>query len=106
MGESQRDRSGGLDLLKADFDGGASSSFDSEGGEQSRYDEGETQETLQLSGLSLQERGWISPPDSICTCSSESECSSAKGCVLDLDDPTEMVSFFLQASQVRPNLKI
>ncbi|KAK4754896.1 hypothetical protein SAY87_008653 [Trapa incisa] len=90
VGESQLEKSGELDLPRADFDGGASSSFYSEEGEQSHYDEGEAEETLQYSGLSFQQNGWISPPDSIYTSSSASECSLAKECVSDLDDPTEI----------------
>lgn len=83
-------------MSKADFDGEASP-LDSEGGEQSRHGEGETQDTLHFSALSLQERGWISPPDSICTSSSESECSPADASVSEsLRDPVEeLVSLLL-----------
>ncbi|XP_031379987.1 serine/threonine-protein kinase SMG1-like isoform X1 [Punica granatum] len=93
VGESQREKSQGFDLSKADFDGEGSSSVDGDGGEQSRYDEGDTQDTLGFSGLSLNEKGWISLPDSICTSSSGSESSITEVSVSDgFRDSTEEAS--------------
>ncbi|XP_057992028.1 uncharacterized protein LOC110665069 isoform X4 [Hevea brasiliensis] len=77
LAESQDVKSQGISLSRADLDGGPNE-FDDKGSDRlSTSDGGSTKDFLGDTGLSLQDKGWISPPDSICSGSSESGITEA-----------------------------
>ncbi|XP_037497644.1 uncharacterized protein LOC105631693 isoform X3 [Jatropha curcas] len=70
---SQDVKSQGISLSRTDLDDGPDV-FEDKGRESlSRSDSESTKDFLGDTGFSLQDKGWISPPDSICSGSSESE---------------------------------
>lgn len=75
-----------------DLDNGANA-FDDKGRESfSISDNGSAKDLINDSGLSLQDKGWISPPDSIYSSSSESGITSAEASFPDsLHDPEELI---------------
>ncbi|KAK3412470.1 hypothetical protein EUGRSUZ_I01219 [Eucalyptus grandis] len=91
-GESQEENLLATDLSRPNFSGNASSFNDREG-ELSAPDEEITQDFVSLAGLSLQDKGWVSPPDSICTSSLGSSVSSPEASIADsLNDPAEEIN--------------
>lgn len=75
-------------------------SLDGETGDQSTSNE-DPQGILGISGLSLQDKGWISPPDSICSSSSESGLSSTETSLPDSSiDPTEEMVVLLGVKSI------
>jgi len=66
-------------LSRSDGGGGEAVEFDGKEGEGlSRSEDGETDDFVGFSRLSLEDKGWISPPDSICCTSSESDMTAAE----------------------------
>lgn len=92
LAESQDIKSQGISLSGTDLDNGANA-FDDKGRESfSISDNGSAKDLINDSGLSLQDKGWISPPDSIYSSSSESGITSAEASFPDsLHDPEELI---------------
>ncbi|PSS26075.1 Serine/threonine-protein kinase [Actinidia chinensis var. chinensis] len=86
LGESQEVRSQDINLPEV---AGHDSDDNGKEGEVFSKSDGESDEdSLGVSGLSLQEKEWISPPDSICDSSSETGATSAEGSLADsFNDP-------------------
>ncbi|XP_027910249.1 serine/threonine-protein kinase SMG1-like [Vigna unguiculata] len=79
IGESQEVKSVDTTLSRSDGGGGEAVEFDGKEGEGlSRSEDGETDDFVGFSRLSLEDKGWISPPDSICCTSSESDMTAAE----------------------------
>ncbi|KAI6701249.1 hypothetical protein NL676_015573 [Syzygium grande] len=92
-GESQKENLPGTDLSRPNFSGNASSFNDREG-ELPAPDEEITQDFASLAGLSLQDKRWVSPPDSICTRSLGSSVSSPEAGIADsLKDLAEEINY-------------
>ncbi|XP_030522831.1 uncharacterized protein LOC115735623 [Rhodamnia argentea] len=81
-GGSQEENLPGTDLSRPNFSGNVSSFNDTEG-ELPAPDEEITQDFVSLAGLSLQDKGWVSPPDSIYTSSLGSSVSSPEASIAD-----------------------
>ncbi|CAK7329774.1 unnamed protein product [Dovyalis caffra] len=92
LGESQDVKSQGISLSGTDLDDGANA-FNEKGRESfSMSDNGSTKGLPGDNGLSLQDKGWISPPDSVYSSSSESAITSAEASLPDsLNDPEELI---------------
>ncbi|KAI6701259.1 hypothetical protein NL676_015583 [Syzygium grande] len=91
-GESQEENLPRTDLSRPNFSGNASS-FDDREEELAAPDEEIMQDFVSLAGLSLQDKGWVSPPDSICTSSLGSCVSSPEASIADsLKDPAEEIN--------------
>lgn len=71
LGESQEVKSQGIDVPRDDLDGDTTEFADKDG-TLSISDSGSTEKFIGVAGHSLQDKGWISPPDSICSSISES----------------------------------
>lgn len=83
LGESQEVKSQGINASRSDLAGDPTEFADKEGGSLSISDSGSTENFLGVTGLSLQDKGWISPPDSICSSISESFMDPAEENVPD-----------------------
>ncbi|XAR59500.1 Non-specific serine/threonine protein kinase [Bertholletia excelsa] len=98
LGESQEIRSPDINLSRpviADHD----SDYDSKEGEVFLKSDGENDEdNLGVGGAFSQDKGWISPPDSICSSSSESGITSAEASLLDSFNDQEFEKLALGAS--------
>ncbi|KAF9684246.1 hypothetical protein SADUNF_Sadunf04G0097900 [Salix dunnii] len=87
---SQDVKSQGISLSGTDLDNGANA-FDDKGRETSISDNGSANDLINDNGLSLQDKGWISPPDSVYS-SSESGITSTEESLPDsLRDPEELI---------------
>ncbi|XP_042508372.1 uncharacterized protein LOC122084303 [Macadamia integrifolia] len=83
LGESQAARSQDMNLSRSDLAGDAAAFDDKEKDLFSRTDGGSNSDFLDAAGLSLQDEGWISPPNSIYSSSSISSISSAESSISD-----------------------
>ncbi|KAF5448742.1 hypothetical protein F2P56_029247 [Juglans regia] len=96
LGESQEVKSQGISASRADLAGDAAEFVDKEGGTLSISDSGSTEKFLGVNELSLEDKGWISPPDSICSSISEFGFSLAEenvpDCLNDLTDEMGQLS--------------
>lgn len=93
LGESQEVKSQGVSLSRSDLTAADSSQFDEKGREAfSGSDSGSIKDDfLGVSGISLQDKGWISPPDSIYSSSSESAITSGEASLPDSsNNPVEL----------------
>ncbi|KAJ6402761.1 hypothetical protein OIU84_014793 [Salix udensis] len=92
LAESQDVKSQGISLSGTDLDNGANA-FDDKGRESfSISDNGSAKDLINDNGLSLQDKGWISPPDSVYSSSSESGITSTEASLPDsLRDPEELI---------------
>ncbi|KAF7142764.1 hypothetical protein RHSIM_Rhsim05G0078500 [Rhododendron simsii] len=79
LGESEEVRSQEINLSRPEATVNDSDYFSKEGEFFSKSDGESGEESLGVSGLSLQDKEWISPPDSICSSSSETSPMSAEG---------------------------
>lgn len=88
LGESEEVRSQEINLSRPEATVNDSDYFSKEGEFFSKSDGESGEESLGVSGLSLQDKEWISPPDSICSSSSETGAMSAEGSPEDsFNDP-------------------
>ncbi|MED6198639.1 Serine/threonine-protein kinase smg1 [Stylosanthes scabra] len=78
IGESEEVKSQDVTLSRSDGGGGDAVEFDGKGESPSGSDAGDNKDSIEFSQLSLEDKGWISPPDSICSSSSESDITSAE----------------------------
>ncbi|TKY67498.1 Serine/threonine-protein kinase SMG1 [Spatholobus suberectus] len=79
IGESQEVKSEDITLSRSDAGGGDAVEFDSKGEESfSRSEDDKTDDFIGFSRLSLEDKGWVSPPDSIYCSSSGSDITSAE----------------------------
>ncbi|ESW03895.1 hypothetical protein PHAVU_011G050300 [Phaseolus vulgaris] len=79
IGESQEVKSVDTTLSRSDVGGGDAVEFDGKEGEGlSRSEDDKMDDFIGFSRLSLEDKGWVSPPDSICCTSSGSDTSSAE----------------------------
>ncbi|KAI5390340.1 uncharacterized protein LOC127101599 isoform X2 [Lathyrus oleraceus] len=104
IGESQEVKSQDIALSTSDAGGGDAVEFDGkEGGESlSRSDDDKTEDIIGFSRLSLEEKGWISPPDSSFCSSSGSDITSAEVSLSDsLNDSAENTDMLSQVSSGR-----
>lgn len=103
IGESQEVKSQDIVLSTSDAGGGDAVEFDSKEGESlSRSDDDKTEDIIGFSRLSLEEKGWISPPDSSFCSSSESDSTSAEVSLPDsLNDSAENTDMLSQVSSSR-----
>lgn len=90
-------------MSTSDAGGGDAVEFDSKEGESlSRSDDDKTDDIIGFSRLSLEEKGWISPPDSSFCSSSESDSTSAEVSLPDsLNDSAENTDMLSQVSSSR-----
>lgn len=86
LGESQEVKSQEINLSRPDLDAADATQFNDEGREDlSRSDSGSIEDDfLSNTQLSLQDKGWISPPDSIYSSSSESVLTSGEASIPDI----------------------
>ncbi|XP_052179665.1 uncharacterized protein LOC127792986 [Diospyros lotus] len=89
LGESQEVRSQDINLSRPVVAGHDSDSENKEGEVLFNFDVENDGDSIVISGLSLQDKGWISPPDSICDSSSESDFTSAEASFADSFNDTE-----------------
>ncbi|KAL2477059.1 uncharacterized protein Fot_46073 [Forsythia ovata] len=83
LGESQEVRSQDIDSSKADL-AGHDTEYDTEESEMFYKPDGENYtDSVGLDGTPLQDKGWISPPESISGCSTESGVTSAEASIAD-----------------------
>ncbi|XP_027356375.1 serine/threonine-protein kinase SMG1-like isoform X2 [Abrus precatorius] len=79
IGESQEVKSEDIALSRSDAIGGDAVEFHGKERESlSRSEDDNTEDYIGFSRLSLEEKGWVSPPDSICYSSSGSDITSAE----------------------------
>ncbi|KAL5562538.1 hypothetical protein UlMin_032285 [Ulmus minor] len=99
IGESQEVKSQGTNLSRSDL-APDSTDYDEKGRENlSVSNDGSDKDFLSVAGLCLQDNGWISPPDSICSSGSESDKTSTEASFPDsINDPAENVGQLLQES--------
>ncbi|XWS40368.1 hypothetical protein CRYUN_Cryun18bG0135200 [Craigia yunnanensis] len=92
LGESQEVKSQGISLSRPDLSGDATES-DERGGESILTSgSGSPKDLIGLTGLSLQDKEWISPPDSVGNSSVESSITSTDTSLSDgIIDPTELM---------------
>lgn len=90
-------------MSRSDAGDGDAVEFDGKEGESpSRSDDGKTEDIIGFSLLSLEDKGWISPPDSIFCGSSGSDITSAEVSLPDsLNDSAEDKDMLSQASSSR-----
>ena len=90
-------------MSRSDAGGGDAVEFDGKEGESlCRSDVGDNEDSIDFSQLSLEDKGWISPPDSICCSSSESDITSAEVSLPDsLNDSAENKDLLSQGSNSR-----
>ncbi|XP_065854905.1 uncharacterized protein [Euphorbia lathyris] len=95
LAESQDVKSQGISLSRPDLHSGGDEFDKKERDSLSRSESGSSIEILGDTELPSQDKGWISPPDSVYSHSSESGIMSAEACLLDrLGDPAaEMLQF-------------
>ncbi|GAV75069.1 PI3_PI4_kinase domain-containing protein/FATC domain-containing protein [Cephalotus follicularis] len=100
LGESQEVKSQGISLSRPDLD---DSEFDDKGRESlSRSDSGSAKDFLDVAGVSLHDKDWISPPDSVYSSSLESGTTSAEASLPDsFADPAEVIEQTLYGSSPR-----
>lgn len=83
LGESQEVRSQDIDSSKADL-AGHDTEYDTEESEIFYKPDGENYiDSVGLDGTPLQDKGWISPPESISGCSTDSGVTSAEAIIAD-----------------------
>ena len=105
LGESQEVKSQGISLSRPDLSGDATES-DERGGESiSTSGSGSPKDLIGLTGLSLQDKEWISPPDSIGNSSVESSITSTGTNLSDgINDPAELMEkIWLDSNQKKGN---
>ncbi|XP_059647736.1 uncharacterized protein LOC132294033 [Cornus florida] len=101
LGESQEVRSQDINLSRPDLPCD-DDLYDNKEREIFSKSDGESNEDfLGMSGLSLQDKGWISPPDSICSSSSESGDTSAEASLADSSSGPELMEQLPQCSNSR-----
>lgn len=90
-------------MSTSDVGGGDAVEFDGKEGESlSRSDDDKTEDIIGFSRLSLEEKGWISPPDSSFCSSSGSDITSAEVSLSDsLNDSAENTDMLSQVSSSR-----
>ncbi|XVE94112.1 hypothetical protein REPUB_Repub01dG0253200 [Reevesia pubescens] len=102
LGESQEVKSQGISLSRPDLVGDATES-DERGGESiSTSSSGSPKDLVGLTGLSLQDKDWISPPDTVGNSSVESSNSiTSNGTSLSdgINDTAEMEKIWLDSNQ-------
>ncbi|KAF7810932.1 serine/threonine-protein kinase SMG1-like [Senna tora] len=103
IGESQEVNSQDIALSRSDPVGGDAVEFDGKEGESlSRSDDGGNEDVIDLSQLSLEDKGWISPPESIYCSSSGSGITSTEASFPDsLNDSTDNKELLSQGSSSR-----
>lgn len=103
IGESQEVKSQDIALSRSDAGGGESVEFDGQEGESLfRNDDEKTEDFINFSQLSLEEKGWISPPDSNFCSSSGSDIISDEFSIPDnSNDSAENKDMLSQASSSR-----
>ncbi|KAK7264351.1 hypothetical protein RJT34_31958 [Clitoria ternatea] len=91
IGESQEVKSDDITLSRSDAGGGDAVEFDGREGESLPWSEDDkTEDFVGFSQLSLEDKGWLSPPDSICCSSSGSGITSVEVSLPDsLNDSAE-----------------
>ncbi|WCJ33820.1 Serine/threonine-protein kinase SMG1 [Euphorbia peplus] len=95
LAESQDVKSQGISLSRPDLDSGGDEFDKKERDSLSRSESGSSIEILGDIELPSQDKGWISPPDSVYSHSSESGTMSAEASLLDrLGNPTEEMQQF------------
>ncbi|KAJ1410449.1 Serine/threonine-protein kinase SMG1 [Sesbania bispinosa] len=106
IGESQEVKSQDTDMSRSDAGGVDAVEFDGKEGESlSRYDDDKTEDFIGFSRLSLEEKGWISPPDSIFCSSSGSDITSAELSLPDsLNDSAENKDMLSEVSNSRSSM--
>ncbi|OMO92217.1 hypothetical protein COLO4_17776 [Corchorus olitorius] len=95
LGESQEVKSQGIRLSRPDLAGDATESDERAGESISTSGSGSTKDFVDLTGLSLQDKEWISPPDSIGSSSSSVEsgvASNATSLSDGTNDPAEVIA--------------
>ncbi|CBI32522.3 unnamed protein product, partial [Vitis vinifera] len=102
LGESQEVRSQEINLSRTNLASDASQSGNKDREIFSRSDEGNAEDLLGVAGLSLQDKGWISPPDSVYSSSSESVIISDEASLPDSHTaPAEMMARLSYGSNSR-----
>ncbi|EEF43338.1 conserved hypothetical protein [Ricinus communis] len=102
LAESQDVKSEGISLSRPDLDAGHNEFDDKERENLSGSDSGGTEDFLNDTGLYLEDKGWISPPDSIYSGSSESGITSAEASIPDsFNDPAEIMGQYSHGSNSR-----
>lgn len=92
LGESQEVKSQGISLSRPDLAGDATESDERAGESISTSGSGSTKDFVGLTGLSLQDKEWISPPDSIGGSIAESGIISNGTSLSDsINDPAEVM---------------
>ncbi|XP_059443210.1 uncharacterized protein LOC132175321 isoform X2 [Corylus avellana] len=106
LGESQEVKSQEIDASREDLAVDATEFTDKEGGNLSISDSGSTEKFIGGTGLSLQDKGWISPPDSICSSISEYGISPAEENVPDcLNDLSQEIGRLSHGSSATGSVK-
>lgn len=105
LGESQEVKSQGISLSRPDLAAADTSQFDEKEREDlSRSDSESTKEDLLgVAGLSSEDKGWISPPDSIYSSSSESGVTSGEASLPDFNNPEELITQHSHEDEYRPS---
>ncbi|KAK4284645.1 hypothetical protein QN277_001447 [Acacia crassicarpa] len=103
IGESQEAKSQDIALPKSDPAGGDAAEYDGKEGEiLSKSDDSGNEDIVGFSQLLLEDKGWISPPDSIYGSSSGSGITSTEASFPDsLNDSTEIKELLSQTSASR-----
>ncbi|XVE67428.1 hypothetical protein DITRI_Ditri08aG0160200 [Diplodiscus trichospermus] len=92
LGDSQEVKSPGISLSRPDLGGDATETDEIAGGSIATSDSGSPKDLTDLTGLSLQDKEWISPPDSVGSSSVESSITSNDTSLSDgISDPAEMM---------------
>ncbi|XP_050364402.1 uncharacterized protein LOC126783062 [Argentina anserina] len=94
LGESQEIESPVTDVSRPDLAADASE-FDDKETENLSISNGESTKDFIVVGLPLEDKGWLSPPDSICSCSADSGITSAElslpGSINDQEDMKQLL---------------
>ncbi|KAL1324074.1 hypothetical protein AAHE18_13G061900 [Arachis hypogaea] len=100
IGESEEVKSQDVTLSRSDGGGGDAVEFDGKEGESlSGSDVWDDKDSSEFSQISLEDKGWLSPPDSICSSSSESDITSAEVSLPDsFNDSAENKDLLSQGS--------
>lgn len=106
LGESEEVRSQEINLLRPEATVNDSDYFSKEGELFSKSDGESGEESLGVSALSLLDKDWISPPDSICSGSSETGALSAEGSPEDsFSDPEVQLVHGLTSMEAKRSLE-
>ncbi|KAE8690746.1 hypothetical protein F3Y22_tig00110893pilonHSYRG00427 [Hibiscus syriacus] len=105
LGESQEVKSKSISLSRPELVTSDATEYDERGGESiSTSSGGSPKELVGLTGLSLHDKEWISPPDSIDTSSVESSITSTETSLSDgINDLAETMKISLDSSQNKAN---